>query len=45
VQEVLEAQVLNKERAIYILVGMADGWMHYDEELYTKAKKIVYGCE
>jgi hypothetical protein len=41
----LEAQELSRERAIYILVAMTDGWMRYDEELYAKAKKIVYGCK
>ena len=36
----LEAQV-NKEEALYIVIGTEDGWLEYNKKEYELAKKIL----
>ena len=36
----LEAQV-NKEEALYIVIGTEDGWLEYDKKEYELAKKFL----
>ena len=38
--EVLEVQV-NKEEALYIVIGTEDGWLEYNKKEYELAKKIL----
>ena len=37
---VLEAR-MNKEEALYIVIGMEDGWLKYNKKEYELAKKIL----
>lgn len=34
----MEVQV-NKEEALYIVIGMEDGWLEYDKKSYEEALK------
>ena len=34
-------QVLTKEDAQYIIIGMQDGWLKFNQKEYTLAKKIL----